>query len=182
MRRWWRRITVQILLRLSANLLLVRSAESGVLTLVGPHRRQHLLFAIDKVCGIQRGNLKSVPVGDRVGRTSLHAVSAEDAAVVIDVIDLGVALGARDTLLSRVLSRLDINAVRRTGGGAEKAGHAFFQAVLIALQNVDAAEALLKFCAFERPWTVGIVLDDGRLEHLAKGNAHSFGDSGNVFQ
>src|SRR3954469_10739722 len=116
MRRCWRRIAIQIQLRLSAYLLHVRSAECGVVTLVGPHRRQHLLFAIHQVRGIQRGNLESVTVGDGVRWASLNAVSAEDAAVVIDVIDLGVALGARDTLLRRVLSGFDVNAIGRTRG------------------------------------------------------------------
>src|SRR3954465_4719352 len=92
MRRLWRRIAVQILLRLSSYLLLVGGAECGVFTLVGPHRRQHLLFAVDQIGGVQRRNLKAVPVGDGVSRTSLDAISAEDTAVVVDVIYLGVAL------------------------------------------------------------------------------------------
>src|SRR3954469_22572576 len=103
MRRWWRRIVVQSFLRLSSYLLHVGGAECGVVTLMGPHRRQHLLFSIHQVRCVQSGDLESVTVGDRVGRASLDAISAEDAAVVIDVIDLRVALGSGDALLSSVL-------------------------------------------------------------------------------
>src|SRR5580765_441387 len=118
MRRLWRRIAVQILLRLPSYLLLVGGAESRVVTLVGPHRRQHLFFAVDQVGGVQRCDLKAVPVGDGVGGAGLNTISAEDAAVVIDVIDLRIALGAGDTLLGRVLGGLNVNAVRWAGGCA----------------------------------------------------------------
>src|SRR3954468_2078723 len=111
MRRLWRRIAVQILVRLSPDLLHVRRAECGIVALVGPHRRQHLLFAIDQVRGIQGGDLESVPVRNRIGGAGLHTVSAKDAAVVIYVIDLGVTLGAGDALLGRVLSSFYVNTV-----------------------------------------------------------------------
>ena len=83
-------------------------------------------------------------VGDGVGGAGFDAVAAEDAAVVVDVVDLGVALGGGDALLLGVLGRLDVDAVRRAGGGAEEAGYALLQAVLVALQHVLAAEALLQ--------------------------------------
>src|ERR1700742_1155694 len=55
--------------------------------------RQHLLFSIHKTAGIEAGDFEPVPVCDGVGRAGLDAVAAKNAAVVIDVIDPGVALG-----------------------------------------------------------------------------------------
>jgi hypothetical protein len=56
------------------------------------HRHQHIVLAHDQGGGVQGGQLEAVAVGDGVGGAGLHAVAAEDAAVVVDVIDLGVAL------------------------------------------------------------------------------------------
>src|ERR1043166_9069453 len=177
MRRLWRRIAVQMLLRLSADLLHVRGAECGIVTLVCPHRCKHLLFAVDQIGRIQCGDLKSVAVRDGVGGAGLDTISAEDAAVVIDVINLRIALGAGDALLGGVLGSLDINAIRRTGGGRQEAGHAFFQSVFVALQDMNPAEALLKLGALQRPRSIRIILYHGGLKNLAKGDAHTLGDS-----
>src|SRR5215510_6319378 len=97
------------------------------------HGRQQLLLAVDQIAGIVGGQLKAVSMSNGVSGTRLNEVTAEDEAVVIDVVDLLVALGASDAVLLRVLCGLDINAVGRTGGCAEESGHAFFQAILIAL-------------------------------------------------
>src|SRR6185437_9816544 len=106
----------------------------------GAHRRpgrQELLFAVNQVAGVVGGQLKAVPVGDGVRGAGLYAVSAEDAAVVINVIDLGVTLGAADAVLFSVLGGLNVNAVGRAGGSAQETRNALFQAVLIALQHVQ---------------------------------------------
>src|SRR5277367_2319473 len=115
-------------------------------------------------------------VGDGVGGTSLNAVAAEDAAVVVDVVDLGVALGTGDALLGS----LDIDAVRWARSRAEITGDAFFQPVLIALQNVRAAVALLQHGTARRAGAVRVVLNLGGLEDLPEGDAHSFADSRDV--
>src|SRR5437773_2422033 len=78
-------------------------------------RHEKLFLAIDKVRGVERGELEAVAVRDGVGGASLDAVSAEDAAVVIDVVHRGVALGARDAALGSVLGGLDVDAVRWAG-------------------------------------------------------------------
>src|SRR5947209_17962128 len=142
---------------------------------------QHLLFAIDQISGVQGGDFKAVAVGDGVSWAGLYAITAKDAAVVVNVIDLGVALGAADAVLRRVFRGLNVNAVRRTGSGTEKTGHALFQTILIALQDVDAAKALLKLRALERSFAIGIVLHHGGGEHLAEGDGHALGDAGDVF-
>src|SRR5260370_20561546 len=107
------------------------------------HGGQHLLFAIDQVGGIEGRNFEAVPVGDGIGRAGLYAVSAKDAAVVINVIDLGVTLGPADAVFSRIFRRLNINAVGRTSRRAQEAGPALLRSILIALQYVHTAETLL---------------------------------------
>src|SRR5262249_32997876 len=77
----------------------------------GSERSQQLLFAIDKIRRVEGGEFEAVSVSDCVGRTGFNTVSAEDAAVVVDVVNRGVALGAADAILCGVLGSLDINAV-----------------------------------------------------------------------
>jgi hypothetical protein len=143
---------------------------------------QHLFFAVDQVAGVKARDLEAVPVGDRIRGTSLDAVSAEDASIVVDVINLGVALRPAYSMLGRILRRLDVNAVRGTGCRAQKASDALFQSVLIALQDVDAAKTLLELGAPKRSRPVRVVLDLRGLKHLHEGNAHALGDGRNVFQ
>ena len=141
---------------------------------------EHVFFAHDQVGGVEGGELEAVAVGDGVGGAGFNTVAAEDAAVVVDVVDLGVALGGRDAVLGGVLVGLDVDAVGGTGGGTEETGHALFQAVLVALQDVGAAIALLKLCAAQRARAVGVVLHLGGLEHFTEGDAHALGDAGDV--
>ena len=119
---------------------------------------------------------------DRIGGTGFHAISAKNTAVVVNVVNLGIALGAADALFRGVLVRLDIDAVGWTIGGAQKAGYTLLQAILVALQDVDAAIPLLHLCPSQRAGTVGIVLHNRGLEHLPKSDAHAFGNCGYVFQ
>src|SRR5277367_3804849 len=143
---------------------------------------QHLVFAVDQVAGIKARQFKAVAVGDRIRGTGFDAVSAEDASVVVDVVNLGVALGSAHPMLGRVLRCLDINAVRGAGGRAEEAGYALFQSILIALQHVHAAETFLELGAPERSRTIGIVFYLRGLEHLHEGDAHALSDGGDVLQ
>src|SRR5579864_4248478 len=107
------------------------------------HGREHVLLALDQRGGVVAGLFETVAMSNGVGGTSLDAITAEDTAGVIDVVDLGVALAARDAGGFGVLGRLDIDAIGGTGRGAEKAGHAFLHPVLVALQHVRSAVALL---------------------------------------
>src|SRR5579859_4145242 len=143
---------------------------------------QHLLLTVHEIGRIEGRQFKSVAVRDRVRRTRLYAVTAKNASVVVNVINLGVALGATDAVLRRVLSGFNINAVRRAGGRAEEAGYTLFQPVFIALQHVRAAEAGFDARATQGVLAVGIVLDGRRLKHLHEGGAHALGDGGDIFQ
>src|ERR1700730_18141345 len=92
---------------------------------------EHLLLAVDQIAGVEGGQLKSVAVSDCIRGAGFNAVPAENAAVVIDVVNLGIALGAADTLLGGIFRGLDIDAIRGTISGAQEAGHALFQSVLV---------------------------------------------------
>src|SRR6266566_720896 len=146
------------------------------------HGRQHLLLAIDQIAGIKRGNLEAMAVRDRIRGTRLDAIPAKNAAVVVNVVNLGVALCATHPVFSRVLRRLDINAVRRASCRAKKTSHALLQPVFVALQNVNSAIALLKFCSLQRPGPVRIILHYRRSKHLPESDAHALSDSSDVFQ
>src|SRR6266849_1370215 len=119
-------------------------------------------------------------VRDRVGRASFHAVSAKNAAVVIDVVNLGVPLRAAYATCGGIVGGLDVDAVRRARRRAQEAGYTFLQPVLVALQDVSAAKASLNARPAQRPLSVGIILHDGGLKHLHEGDAHALGNRGDV--
>ena len=121
-------------------------------------------------------------MGNRVGRASLHAIPTKDTSIVVDVINLGVALRAAHTVGLGVLGCLDVDAVRRAGRRAQKTGHAFLQPVFVALQHVHSAVTFFEACAPQRPRTIRIVLDLRRLKHLHEGDAHPLRDRLDVFQ
>src|ERR1700675_267813 len=129
-------------------------------------RRQHLFFAVNQIARIETRQLESMPMRNRISRTSFYTIAAKYTSIIVDVVHASVTFGARNPFLRGVLRSFYVDAIRGTGGGAEETGYTFFQSVFVALQDVHAAKALLKLCAFQRAGTVGIVLDDGRLKHL----------------
>ena len=70
-----------------------------------------MLLAVDQIGSVKRRQFESVTVRDRVRGTRLHAISAENAAVVVDVVNLGIALGAADTIGRGIFRGLDVNAI-----------------------------------------------------------------------
>src|SRR5258706_8715558 len=134
---------------------------------------QHLLLAINQITGVKGRELKSVPVCNRVGGTSFHAIPAKNTSIVIDVVNLGVAFGAAYPVFSGVVGGFDIDAIGRAVGGAEETRYAFFQPVFVALQDMSAAEAGFDAGSAERTFAVGIILDRRGLEHLHEGDAHA---------
>src|SRR3989440_4919074 len=103
--------------------------------------QQHLLGE-DQVGAVVVRQLVVVAHRDRVERAGDLAVAAEDAATEVDLVDRGVALAGRHSVLGVVLSGDDADAVGRAGGGAERAADALLQPrVLEAVQLVAAAEA-----------------------------------------
>src|SRR6188472_1700378 len=90
-------------------------------------REQHLLGE-DEVLAVVVGQLVFVAHRDRVERAGHLAVAAEDAAGEVDLVDLGVALACGDAVVGVVLGGDDADAVRRAGGGAERASDALLEA------------------------------------------------------
>lgn len=81
------------------------------LTGIRRYGNEQRFFAIDKVAGVEGRQLEAVAVGNGVSRAGFNAVAAEDAAVVVNVIDLGVTLSAADAVLFSVLGSFNVNAV-----------------------------------------------------------------------
>jgi len=92
-----------------------------------------LFFAIDQGVDVVGGQFDTVAVSDRVGGTGFYAVTAKNAARVIDVVDLRIALARRNTVGGGVFRGFDVDTVRRTGCGAEKTAYALLVTVLVAL-------------------------------------------------
>src|ERR1700688_455375 len=143
---------------------------------------QHLLLAVNQITGVKRSQLKSVAMRNGVRGTSLHAIPAENTSIVVDVVDLGIPLGATHAVFGGVVGGFDVDAIRRTVGGAEEAGDALFQSVFIALQHVRPAEAGFYARASKRTFSIGIIFYRRGLEHLHEGDAHALGDGSYVFQ
>src|SRR5271168_5005470 len=160
----------------------IRLIKYDVLTHVRWPGRQHLLFAVNQIAGIKSSQLKPMPMRNRVRRASLHTIPAKDTSIVVDVVDFGVALGAAYAEFGGVVGGFDVDAVGGTVGGAEEAGYALFQSVFVALQDVGAAEAGFELRSLERSFAVGIIFYRRGLEHLHEGDAHPFGDGGDIFQ
>lgn len=121
---------------------------------------EEFFLAINHGVDVVGSEFEAVPVGDGVGGASLDAIAAENAAGIIDVVDLGVTVGVGDAIVGGVFGGFDVNAIRGTRGGAKKTGDAFFEAVLVALQHVDSAIARLKMDGLG-----GIILRGGLLPH-----------------
>jgi hypothetical protein len=126
---------------------------------------EELLLAVDHGADVVGSELEAVSVSDGVCGAGFDAIAAENAAGVVDVVDLGVTVGVGDAVVGGVLGGFDVNALRGAGGGAEEASDALFESVFVALQNVDAAIARL-----EMHRLVGIVLRGGLPPHGDEGD------------
>src|SRR6516225_7650546 len=100
------------------------------------HRRQHVFLAHNERGSVVAGQLETMPVRDGIGWARLDAIPAKDTAVVIDVVNLGVALSTGNPSGLGILRGFDVNAVGGARGGAQKTGHTLLQAVFITLEHV----------------------------------------------
>jgi len=105
---------------------------------------EHLFFAINEGIDVVGGEFETVAVSDGVCGAGFDAIAAEDAARIIDVVDLGVTLARRDALFFGVLRSFNVNAIGGAGRGAQKTADAFFQTHFVAMQDVNAAIARLE--------------------------------------
>src|SRR5260370_4349126 len=81
---------------------------------------------------------------DRVRRARLHAVAAENAAQIIDVVHAAIALARRNPLGVSVVRGFDVDTIRGAGRRAQEAAHALLQTTFVAMQHVNAAITRLK--------------------------------------
>src|SRR5258708_33128683 len=102
-------------------------------------------------------------VRDGIGRARFHAITAEDASRVIDVVHAGVALTCGNSVRVDVLRGLDINAICGAGSRAQEAANTLFQSAFVAMQDMDAAVARL-----EMYWLERVVFRDRLTEHVAE--------------
>jgi hypothetical protein len=100
---------------------------------------EELLFAVNQGVDIGRREFDVVTVRDCISWTSLNAITAKNASRIVNIISLGIAIAGRNAIRVSVFGRFDVNAIGRASRGAEEATHAFFQAILITLQDVDSA-------------------------------------------
>jgi hypothetical protein len=121
---------------------------------------EELFLAIDHGVDVVGGELEAVSVSDGVGGAGFDAIAAENAAGVVDVVDLGVTVGVGDAVFGGVLGGFDVNALRGASGGAKEAGDTLFESVFVALKDVNAAVARLKMDGLVR-----IVLRGGFAQH-----------------
>src|SRR5882724_899528 len=108
-------------------------------------------------------------VRDRIRRASFHAITAKNAARVIYVVDGSVTFARGNSVGVCIFCSLDINTIRRTRRGAQKASDALLQPVFIAMQHVNAPIARLKMYGLVR-----IVLRHRLSEHVLEGDTEAF--------
>ena len=108
-------------------------------------------------------------VRDCVGGTGLYAIAAEDAAGIINVVDAGVAFARGDSGVGGVFRGFDVDAICWASGGAQEASDTFFQALFVAMQDMDPAIARLEVNRF-----FGIIFGHGLAEHICEGDAKTF--------
>jgi len=107
-------------------------------------------------------------VGDGVGRAGLNAIAAKDAARIVDIVNTGVAFTGGDALRVGVFGGFDVDATRRACCGAQEAANTFFQAVFVAVENVNSTVARLEMDGF-----FGIVFGDSFPKHIAERHAET---------
>jgi hypothetical protein len=100
---------------------------------------EELFFAIQQRIDVVGSKLNTVPVSDGVRGASFDAIAAKNAARIVDVVDLRVALAGGNAIRVGIFGGFDVDAVRGTGSGAQKTAHALFITMFVALQNVNAA-------------------------------------------
>src|SRR5438105_1600395 len=95
-------------------------------------RDQQIIFSLQEIGPVVNRQLKIVAVSDGVFRTSLDAVAAKDAASIVDVVNLRIALIDADPLFggTRIVGSFDVNAFRRTSSRAEKTSDTLLAAQL----------------------------------------------------
>ena len=107
-------------------------------------------------------------VCDRIRRAGFHAVTAENAARIINVVNAGVALAGGDAVHIRIFRGFNVNAIRRAGRRTEKASYTLLQTTFVAVQHVNPAVARLKMHRLVR-----VVFRDRLTKHISESHAEA---------
>src|SRR5216683_2877090 len=134
----------------------------------GLQRRDQLLLGPDQALPVVVRQFVVVGHRQGPGRAGLDAQAAQDAPLVVDLVDGAIPLAGGIPLRLGVFGALDVDGVRRAGPGAQFAADAFLQAVWPAVELVPAVEPRRGRLLLFR------VLDGVDLaEHLPEGDRES---------
>ncbi len=139
-------------------------------------RFQELLFAENQCVDVVGREFDAVAVRNCVSGARFDAISAENTARVIYVVDLRIAFTGRNALRVCIFRGFDVNAICRARGGAKKAADTFFEPVLIALKDVNAPIARLNCW-----WSVGETFSGGLLKHRPERDAEALNERDKCF-
>ena len=129
---------------------------------------EKLFFTIDQRIDVIGGEFKTVPVGNCIRGARFHAVTAENAARVIDIVNACIAFPGGDPAGIGIFSGFDVNAIRGASRGAQEASNTLLQPGFVAVQDVNSAVAWLKMHRLER-----IILRNRFTKHIPEGHAKS---------
>jgi hypothetical protein len=122
---------------------------------------EQLVLRVDRVVAIGERELELLRLGDCLGRARLDAHVAVDAAEIVDLVHESVPLSGSDGRIGRVVGAAHVDAPRRAHARAQLAADALLHAVLVAVEDVPAVQAL----GF-RALLLRIELRDPRAEDL----------------
>src|SRR5262245_5931846 len=126
---------------------------------------QQFVLRVDERLAAVIGELVLLLEVDGVFGAGLFAHPAEDAAQHVDLVSAGVAFPVRLGIVGRILGSLHEDRVGRAGHRAELTTHATLEAVAMAGEDVEPAEAREHLQLL-----VGILDGEGLLEEVLKRN------------
>src|SRR5690554_2781201 len=143
------------------------------------------LFIEDKILTLSGGRHVDPCVhADGVHGARLDAISAEDAAELVDHKDFGEALVAIARIVRLVFRGLDMDALRRADGAAAEAGDAAGRAIVALRKPVHSAEAIGIFSRLLRVHQrrrLGLILWPERIfDEALKGHRYPRGNGGHI--
>ena len=101
-----------------------------------------LVLGVDRVAPVGEAELEQLALGDGLGRAGLDAHVAVDAAQVVDLVDEAEALARRRRVGRVVVGAAHVDALGRADAGTQLAADALLHAVLVAVEDVAAVQAL----------------------------------------
>lgn len=130
---------------------------------------EKFFLAVDHGIDVGGGKLETMAVSNGIGWASFNAITAKNAARVINVVHACVSLAGGNALCVSIFRSFDINATCRAGCRTQEASNTFFESTFIAMQDVNSTVAGLKMNGL-----FGIIFRDGLPHHIAESHAETF--------